>query len=469
MGNKMHQPAKKFTALLLLGLLFGLIGRSTALSLNPPLIKQEQPMTVEELIDIALENHSAYRKAVEDKNFMLKGIKVAYAQFLPRVNLYANYSDSRYKNPRYANVTVVDPVTGQLTSMDQSVTKTTSNSWTLSMNQDLWLGGSRFYYLKRAQLMLSSGDLALASSRDRIMYEVKSAVFAFLANQDLVNLHREILDLRRESLRLAQARFATGDVIELDVMQAEIDVGMAENNLLTAEQNLEKAREALNLVIGADLESRYPINGDFKPVLPAADPEKLVQVALSTNPTYRTMDQNVRISEQDVKIAGANMLPTISLNGSLSRQERASGYNKFLLNPQEESRSVSLNLSWTVFNRFENNYRKQQSVVEKRKAMLDRRDSSQQISASVRNNWRDLTRLYEQLIVTEKNSDLARKQLELEQERYRLGATSQLNLRSAQVTFIQAENEHITKVYEFFTTRAALEQDLGRPLEEAIQ
>ena len=73
--------------------------------------------------------------------------------------------------------------------------------------------------------------------------------------------------------------------------------------------------------------------------------------------------------------------------------------------------------------------------------------------------------LYKQIQVSDKNRDLARRQLQLEQERYRVGASDQLNLRSAQVTFISAEQDYLAKVLEFYTTRATLERDLGTSLD----
>jgi outer membrane protein TolC len=54
--------------------------------------------------------------------------------------------------------------------------------------------------------------------------------------------------------------------------------------------------------------------------------------------------------------------------------------------------------------------------------------------------------------------------LELEQERYRLGSASQLELRSSQVTYTQAETDHIYKTLEYLINLALLEEAVGVPI-----
>lgn len=351
-------------------------------------------------MDLALQNHTSYLKAEADRSFLLKGVKVAYAQFLPRVNLGAYYSDSRYKNPNLRPI--YDPNTNTL--IDRQVTKSSSSSWDVSFSQDLFLGFSRVYGLRRANLMLTGSDLSVRSSRNQIVRDVKTAVYTYLASKRLEEMYREVLELRKESLRLAKARHATGDVIELDVLQAEIDAGTAENDLETAKQRVESALEALNLVIGVDLRSRYDVEGAFEPVLPKVNPEKIITAALHQNPDYQSLENNIEIGEQDIRVAGANMLPTVSLVGRFSKQESGSGYNKFKLSPAEENRSIAVSINWTLFNRYENRYRKQQAEVDKRKAAWNRRDLGQQIISTIRSNWRDLTSIYDQLKVTAKTA-----------------------------------------------------------------
>ncbi|MBZ0263370.1 TolC family protein [bacterium] len=448
----------KFKNVLLILLAFSFATLSFA-SGELPLIQQDEPLSVDDLIDLAIENQPQYQKIKEDRDLLFKGVKVAYAQLLPSANFSARYSTSRYYNP----TPYVD--NSGLYRPDYTA-KSSNSSWGITLSQDLYLGGSRFYGLKRAQQMLKFNDLSMQRSVDELTNNIQSSVYSLLAQQQLVEVRRDIVKFRTESLRLATKRYETGDVIELDVLQAEIDLGNAENDLLTAEQDLQNRSESLNLLVGIHLESRFPLEGSLTPTLPDNDINNLVSLAMKKNPQFLSLQKNIEISDQDVNIARAQMLPRVSLNAGFDKMEELTGYNKYKFSPQQENRSLGLTLSWTIFNRFELDYQRQRAIVEKRKAVWDKHYTGQQIESSLRSEWRTLNRIYEQIKITEKNRELARRQLDLEQERYRLGASNQLNLRSAQVTFIEAENRHISKILEFYTTRAALERDLGMSLEE---
>lgn len=75
--------------------------------------------------------------------------------------------------------------------------------------------------------MLKFNDLSMQRSVDELTNNIQSSVYSLLAQQQLVEVRRDIVKFRTESLRLATKRYETGDVIELDVLQAEIDLGNA--------------------------------------------------------------------------------------------------------------------------------------------------------------------------------------------------------------------------------------------------
>ena len=59
---------------------------------------------------------------------------------------------------------------------------------------------------------------------------------------------------------------------------------------------------------------------------------------------------------------------------------------------------------------------------------------------------------------------LAREELLLAQERYRVGAATFLDLSDARASYARAESERINAAYEYHRAFAALESAVGRPL-----
>ncbi len=427
---------------------------------EPPLIISEDSLSLDDLVEIALENQALYQKAVADEDLSRYSIRGAYGEFLPTLGIGGTFQSSRAEFER------TTPTGEIITSI---VDWSSTSSIGAQLSEDIFLGGSRFFRLKGAKLRKKNAYLITRATQDQVIYTVKSAAYLQLSALKFREVALEVLEQRRENLRLAQTRFNTGDAIELDVLQAQIDVGTQESVMLRAKQAVENTREALNLALGAHLDSRFPIDAELTPALPGFELEELVDFALDSSPNYRIQLNAVEIRKQEVISAMSDFLPNISFNAGFSRSVTETGQSKFTLNPEFESRYFTFNVGWYAFNRFRTDINRQSAVIEKRKAMWDARDQKFNLSASLHRQWRNLTLYYEQVQVAEKNRELARRQLDMERERYRIGASDRLNLRNAQVTFIQAENDHIAGILDFFTTLAALERDLGRPLEEVPQ
>lgn len=419
---------------------------------EPPMIVSDSSKTLDDLLDLALNHEYTYRKAVEGERIVTMLRASAIGQFLPSVTGSASYSTS---GKTY-------DAAGNLLASNNS-----SSNVQIAVSEVLFSGGQRIWGLAGAKLQLQNIFLNSERSRDVLIAQVKTVYYNFLLTKENLRVQNEILGQRQESLRLAQARFATGDVIELDVMQAEIDLGTQQNNVLQAEQSMKNAREALNLAVGISLDSTFPVVGDLTPVLPETNADQLVTLALNERPDYKALQNQVKINKLDVRNYTSQYLPTVSwfygYNRSDYRPNSAQDYSYW---PDITSSSTGLSLNWTIFNRFQREYNRQNAVIAKRQSMFDEVSTRQTIIANVRSEWRTLEKLNQQIKVSERNRELARRQLQLEQERYRVGASNQLNLRSAEVTRITAENDYLARVLEYFTTLATLERDLGASLEE---
>jgi outer membrane protein TolC len=117
-----------------------------------------------------------------------------------------------------------------------------------------------------------------------------------------------------------------------------------------------------------------------------------------------------------------------------------------------------------LFDGFAREYNIQSQRVAYLRAQEGERSLRLATEKQVRDAYYNLERVYKESQITEQNRNLADRQLNLERERYRLGATSQLALRDAQVVYARAETDHLQKVLEYQSTLIALELAVGKPL-----
>ena len=456
-----------------------------------PLIESSTPLSPQDLFEIALRHSPDHQKTVQTASISGIGIRSAWGTFLPTLDVGYQLSQNNYYQPTYTNPdgsvssypvtilthpTVYDTINGHIfegqdPTADISVTipipegkSRTSSGW-ISLRETIRLGGQQIFGIRNANIAKQMNDLQIESSEIALYTHIRQSYYAVLAQKRLYELAQKVLEQKQEQLRLAKARFEIGSVTELDVLQAEIDVGNQENAIITAQNNVRLAREELNRLIGVDLNSTYPLKEDFEIFDPKLDLDELIKKALAHRPDYRVALKQEEYQRNLAYSHRGEFFPDLSASLTHSRSQNSGGNVDFTFNPRNRNTSMSVSLTWNLFSGFSDQAQYETARVNLRNSRYDLKKQEQTVEKEVRQAYYSLMQTYDQSQVTSKNRELASRQLALEQERYRLGATSQLNLRAAQVTYEQAEADYIANVFSFWTYYAALENAVGGKIE----
>ncbi len=456
-----------------------------------PLLKSAEVFSPDDLFQIALRHNPDHQKNVQNAQLSAIGMRSAWGTLLPSLDVGYQISQNNYYQPTYTNPdgsvstypiteqqyqTVVDTINGHLfvgVDPDSSVWvtssipegKSRSSSGWVSLRETIRLGGQQLFGIRNAKISSRINDLQVKGSELNLLLSVRQNYYDVLAKMKLLDLARQLLDQKKEQLKLAQARFEIGAVTELDVLQAEIDVGNQENAVITAQNNLQIAREELNRLLGVDLDSHYDLLDDFAVFPPEYSLDKLIRQALETRPDYQMAEQQEHYQANLTRSKRGEFAPDLSASLTHSRSQNSGANVGFTLNPRNRNTSMSLSLTWNLFSGFADKAQLEQAKVELNNSRYDRKNVELLLEKQVREAYYALMQTYEQSRVTQKNRELASRQLALEQERYRLGATSQLNLRAAQVTYEQAQADYIANVFTFWSNLAALENSVGAKLQ----
>jgi outer membrane protein len=104
-------------------------------------------------------------------------------------------------------------------------------------------------------------------------------------------------------------------------------------------------------------------------------------------------------------------------------------------------------------------------------AMANRSDARYSVKAKELALTADVTAAYLTLVTAEKtvtlqeqNAIKAKQELKLVQDRYRIGATTFVDLTEARATYERSESDRINAVYDYHKAFAALESAVGHPL-----
>ena len=449
-----------------------------------PLIQSSTPLSLDSLIAIGNSYNPAVRQAGFDTQLNKIGKLSAVGNFLPQISLGASFSESHFENPTFINsdgsvstypTTLISSslaiddngdVYQRVDTLELGIPegKTRSSSYNITASLSLFEGGRRIFLYRYARDQAKINSLSLLDAQKTLARGIAQQVVSVLSTQKLLELNNKLRDQSQDAYDLAKARFDVGAVTQLDVLQAEIKLGSSENSIRSTERDLQAQREALNQLLGIDLRSSFPI-AEAAEISPYQfDVETLIESAHSHRHDLKIAVRQVRQAKNSLCIARSDYLPTITIGATRSRSEQSGAGESFTLNPRNKNTSYWLSASWNLFDGFTREYNVASYKVARNQAIEYERDLQLSIEKSVRDAYSNLATVYDQMRTTERNRDLADRTLNLERERYRLGATSALALRDAQVTYAQAETDNLSKQLEYQSTLIALELAVGQTL-----
>jgi outer membrane protein TolC len=126
--------------------------------------------------------------------------------------------------------------------------------------------------------------------------------------------------------------------------------------------------------------------------------------------------------------------------------------------------SAQLTVRLPLWDNFSRDVRISQARAQALNAEEQTRARSLQLQSEVASRLLAVETAYRTVGVQARNRDAARDQLQLAQDRYRIGSGSSLEVTDAQAATARAEGEYVNAVYNYHIALTALEQAVGRSL-----
>ena len=181
-----------------------------------------------------------------------------------------------------------------------------------------------------------------------LIAQTANSWLALAADQDLLALSRDTLSTREESLRLTRSRFDAGAANQLDLRQAETLAETARSDVATFIAQVEQDKNALRLVVGADVPADLlPAGGlvtaQILPDLPAGLPSDV----LVRRPDVLAAEHQLAGANANIGAARAAFFPSITLTGSTGVASNSLGS---LFDSGNGSWSFAPRISLPIFN-----------------------------------------------------------------------------------------------------------------------
>ena len=135
-----------------------------------------------------------------------------------------------------------------------------------------------------------------------------------------------------------------------------------------------------------------------------------------------------------------------------------------LLGNYKETFQWRFGLSWTLFNGFTREQNQVTASVSRDVAESRAADTRRQVNAQLTQQLAALSTTYEQISIAQDNLAAATEDLRVQNERYRVGAATILDLLTSQAALTQAEVNVVQTRFNYLIARAQVEAVVGRTL-----
>jgi outer membrane protein len=432
---------QRVAALLLLGLA-GLSpalraqGRAVSLADAIRLSERVQPLVVRAQGD--LETAAAQRRS-------------AWGAYLPSLTASSSASSFFSEGPSR-----IDPVTGQVLSGNAS---NRSLSTSVSASVDLFTGFRRGAEGRAARATQTAAEASFVDARFQQAFATTSQFLDALAARQLVRVRETSVRRAEEQLKTSVAKLRAGSATRSDSLRSLVTLGSARLELIRAGTDLATAEAGLARLIGETGRVQAMDDSAFYQVVVAPDTAALRAEAEAKSPRIQSAEAFAEAARAGLKASRSAYWPSLSLSANTAwNASRSNDYDLF------NQRQLSLGLRWNLFDRFDRELAIVQRSASVEVADATAADEQRAVAAELTTQLAELDAARVQIDITLTSVLAATEDLRVQQERYRLGASTIVDVLTSQEALNQAEVDVVVARFDYLRAKASLEALIGRTL-----
>ena len=402
-----------------------------------------QQYTLEECINIALQNN----RTIKQQELNKAQREIAYSQ--ARSDLLPNLNAQAGQNFTF----------GRSIGLDNTYQNTNSAQTSFGIGADITLfDGLRMKHnidAKRADLSAAEADVE--KFKDDIEMSVATAFLQVLLQKELLQIANEQLALTDENIRRRNELIKSGKMAQGEIYELEAQRAREEQNKVQAESNLKLA--LLDLAQIMELEDFSQLDVVTPPVEQIIgndmllSPTDVYQQALMVRPEIRSSEYRLQSSEKEVLMAKSQLYPTLSFGANFGTgYYKMSGRENDPFSSQlrnNMSNTLGFSLRIPIFNRFQtrNNIRSAELAVENNRIEMDK--VKIELRKRIEQAYHNAVGAQSKWNATQKSEISGKEAFRFAQEKFDNGRANAYELFQAKSNLTQVLSEQAQAKYEY--------------------
>ena len=412
--------------------------------------KEEKPETLslslKEAQDYAIKQNRSLKNASLAVQEAYAARWQTIASMLPQVD--GSYSYSNYLG-----------YSATLSMMGNDVKINMPNQGALGITAAIGLNGQGIVGVLLNNIAIDMKKISLEKNESELRGSVMGAYVSVLALQSITDLLDSSLVNIQDLEQITQNAVNAGAAEQTAADQIRVRVNTLKNNINQQKRSIELATNSLKVLLDVPVETELQLTEDLDAVL---SPERVISLlaenfAIENNLNYQLLQKQVELATKNVHMAGWAYGPTISLAYNYTNQQYYGDGGMRMTPPNVVQVSVRMPL-WSSGKRAA-------GVVEKKIALEEAKNTLSETTDNLAIQYRqlcfNLTNTYETYLNEKENIDVAQRVFASATNKYKYGASSNLELTNASNDMINAQSSYIQAVLSLVNAQVELETFLN--------
>lgn len=323
------------------------------------------------------------------------------------------------------------------------------------IDQPLDLSGKRKHRIELAQAQGALTDDDISALELQTRQSVRDAFFTLALARRTATQKDDALKLAQRLHDIAQARFQTGDVPQIEVFQADLVVSQAQADDQVALQEEKVALSDFNTLLNEPPSTDWDLQTPLDDLPGALALDDLLKRADNANPNLQKLSQQEKVEQSQRALLKADRIPNLVLSAGLDYNSP----HNFRYGPRSQA-----SMEIPLFSRNQGEIAESSAslVALEAQAAATRRSVEGRVESAYLDlqTREDQARLYQTSLVP-----AADKLESLAEDSYRAGKENILYVLEAQKNVQAVKQEYLQSLFEVHQAFAQLEEIVGAPLD----
>lgn len=332
----------------------------------------------------------------------------------------------------------------------------------LEVNWTAFDGFRMFVEQDRLQALESQGRTQTTAQMQDLAARILDAYYNIVQLELSTDNLRYAVSLDRDLLQLVENKKRIGTATGLELLQSRSRLTADSARLVQLETDIQRARKDFNQLLNRPVDENFQVDSVLNSILlPSLD--ELLERGMQANPGLLLSRIERELTALSTSSLKSSLWPELSLQGTLNYNFQRNDIG-FLLSNRNFGPTIGLTLRYNIYDGDNRTRNIANARIAEENATLREAELRQIVEAQIRTRYGDYQALRQLSELEALNLEVAEEQATLARELYRLGRTTNFEVREAILQGIQANDRVIQNLFRLKQIEISLLNLAGIPL-----